>query len=32
LTFRAEVPGVYRVEAAYEGKPWVYTNPIYLRA
>jgi hypothetical protein len=31
LEFRADGPGVYRVEARYGGKPWVYTNPIYLR-
>ena len=31
LEHRAEEPGVYRVEARYEGRPWVYTNPIYLR-
>ena len=31
-TFRAETPGVYRVEARLEGKPWIYTNPIYLRS
>ena len=23
--------GVYRIEAYYQGKPWVYTNPIYVR-
>jgi hypothetical protein len=32
LEYRAETPGVYRVEARYAGRPWVYTNPIYLRA
>ena len=31
LALRADGPGVYRVEARYEGKPWIYTNPIYLR-
>jgi hypothetical protein len=31
LEYRAEEPGVYRVEARFEGRPWVYTNPIYLR-
>jgi len=31
LEHRAEGPGVYRVEARIEGRPWVYTNPIYLR-
>ena len=24
-------PGVYRVEAKIDGKPWVFTNPIYMR-
>jgi hypothetical protein len=32
LEYRAEAPGVYRVEARFAGRPWVYTNPIYLRA
>jgi len=32
LDHRAETPGVYRVEAHLAGLPWVYTNPIYLRA
>ncbi|MBM4020028.1 MAG: hypothetical protein FJ288_17210 [Planctomycetes bacterium] len=32
MEFTADRPGVYRVEARLEGKPWVYTNPIYLRA
>ena len=27
----ADAPGVYRVEARRAGKPWVFTNPIYLR-
>jgi hypothetical protein len=31
LTYRANEPGVYRVEARYNGEPWVFTNPIYLR-
>jgi hypothetical protein len=31
LTWKASEPGVYRVEARYKGKPWVFTNPIYLR-
>ncbi len=30
-TFCANAPGVYRAEAKYGGKPWIYTNPIYLR-
>jgi hypothetical protein len=32
LEFRADAPGAYRVEARLGGKPWVYTNPIYLRS
>lgn len=24
-------PGVYRVEARLKGRPWVFTNPVYLR-
>jgi len=31
LEYRAAEPGVYRVEAFFEGRPWVFTNPIYLR-
>jgi hypothetical protein len=31
LEHRVEEPGVYRVEARIEGRPWVYTNPVYLR-
>jgi len=31
LTRKTNRPGVYRVEARYRGKPWIYTNPIYLR-
>ena len=23
-------PGVYRLEATREGKPWIYSNPIYV--
>ena len=30
--FRADSPGVYRLEACYHGKPWIFTNPIYLRS
>jgi len=32
LKFPAQAAGVYRAEARLDGKPWVYTNPIYLRA
>lgn len=31
LEHTADQPGVYRAEARLDGKPWVYTNPIYLR-
>lgn len=31
LTWKANEPGVYRVEARYRDAPWVFTNPIYLR-
>ena len=31
LEYRADRPGAYRVEARHAGRPWVYTNPIYLR-
>lgn len=31
VTVRADGPGVYRVEARIDGRPWLYTNPIYLR-
>jgi len=28
---RDAIPGVYRVEAFLEGRPWIFSNPIYLR-
>jgi len=31
LEFTASDPGVYRVEAFLNGRPWVFSNPIYLR-
>ena len=31
LEFRVEEPGVYRVEARINGRPWLYSNPIYIR-
>ena len=31
LTWKADEPGVYRVEAQRGDEPWVFTNPIYLR-
>ncbi|MCZ6631776.1 MAG: CehA/McbA family metallohydrolase [bacterium] len=30
--FEAKTPGVYRIEARLQNKPWIYTNPIYLRS
>ena len=30
--FPADSPGVYRVEASRDGRPWIFTNPIYLRS
>lgn len=27
----ADTPGVYRLEARLHGRPWLFTNPIYLR-
>ena len=32
LNFSASSPGVYRIEAHLNNTPWIYTNPIYLRA
>ncbi|MDK1032903.1 MAG: hypothetical protein QGD94_12910, partial [Planctomycetia bacterium] len=32
LEAEADEAGVYRVEARIGGRPWVFTNPIYLRA
>ena len=31
MNHAADIPGVYRIEARLDGKPWLYTNPIYLR-
>jgi hypothetical protein len=31
LEFSSAEKGVYRVEACMEGRPWVFTNPIYVR-
>jgi methylmalonyl-CoA mutase cobalamin-binding subunit len=31
LTHAADEPGVYRIEASLGGRPWIYSNPIYLR-
>lgn len=32
LEHEASEPGVYRVEARLRDRPWIYSNPIYLRA
>jgi len=29
--FHAEGPGVYRIEAYIRKKPWIFSNPIYIR-
>jgi hypothetical protein len=31
LAYEADRPGVHRVEASIGGRPWIYSNPIYLR-
>lgn len=31
LAHAVEAPGVYRIEASVGGRPWIYSNPIYLR-
>jgi uncharacterized protein YllA (UPF0747 family) len=31
LYWETEEQGVYRIESQYNGRSWVYTNPIYLR-
>jgi hypothetical protein len=31
LRHSIELPGVYRVEVQLAGKPWIYSNPVYLR-
>ncbi len=32
LAVRPGVPGVHRFEARLDGRPWLFTNPFYLRA
>jgi hypothetical protein len=27
-----ELPGVYRVEVHLHGRPWIFSNPVYIRA
>ena len=31
LAARAPAPGVYRAEVFLRGKPWIFSNPLYLR-
>jgi hypothetical protein len=31
LVHDVEGPGVYRVEVALGRRPWIFSNPIYLR-
>lgn len=31
LDDRGQAPGVYRIEAHLDDRPWIYSNPIYLR-
>lgn len=31
LEYEVTGPGVYRVEATLDGRPWIYSNPVYLR-
>ncbi|MBU1626278.1 hypothetical protein KKB18_02820, partial [bacterium] len=31
LEVKLQKPGVYRVEVFLEGKPWIYSNPIYVK-
>jgi len=32
MSHRARGPGVYRFEVSLHGKPWIFTNPFYVRA
>ena len=32
VDLRVELPGVYRVEAWIDGRLWLLSNPIHLRA
>lgn len=31
IRYDARSPGVYRIEARRHGRPWIYSNPIYIR-
>jgi len=31
LEFKIEEPGVYRIEVRLNNRPWIYSNPIYIR-
>lgn len=30
-SFKTQLPGVYRVEVWRRGRPWIFSNPIYIR-
>ena len=32
MEFEVRAPGVYRVEVVRDGKPWIFSNPIYIRS
>ncbi len=32
LDFKVEGPGVFRIEARLNNRPWIYSNPIYIRS
>ncbi len=32
LDYQAQLPGVYRIEAFLQEMPWIYSNPLFLRA
>jgi hypothetical protein len=32
LRHSIELPGVYRVEATLHERPWIFSNPVYVRA
>jgi hypothetical protein len=32
LRYTAREPGVYRLEGYRQGRPWLFTNPIYVTA
>jgi hypothetical protein len=32
ISFTTDDPGVFRLEAHMDGRPWIFSNPVYLRA